>query len=59
VVKLAVISPDLSREKPEVPASIGIYKTPDLETMARRGVVYTLAPSYKDIMSSGPGQTMD
>jgi photosystem II stability/assembly factor-like uncharacterized protein len=44
----SVISPDLSREKTEVPASIGVYRTPDLATMARRGVIYTVAPSYKD-----------
>jgi photosystem II stability/assembly factor-like uncharacterized protein len=44
-----VISPDLSREHPEVPASIGVYRTPEMATMARRGVVYTLAPSYKDV----------
>jgi photosystem II stability/assembly factor-like uncharacterized protein len=42
------ISPDLSRERAEVPASIGVYRTPDMASMARRGVVYTLAPSYKD-----------
>ena len=44
-----VISPDLSREHPDVPASIGVYRTPELATMARRGVVYTIAPSYHDI----------
>ena len=44
-----IISPDLSREQPEVPASIGVYRTPDLAKMARRGVIYTLAPSPKDI----------
>jgi photosystem II stability/assembly factor-like uncharacterized protein len=43
-----VVSPDLSRERTEVPASVGVYRTPDMATMARRGVVYTLAPSYKD-----------
>lgn len=43
-----VISPDLSREHPEVPASVGVFTTPDLASMARRGVIYTLAPSYKD-----------
>ena len=42
-----VISPDLSREKTAVPASIGVFRTKDLETMKRRGVVYTLAPAYK------------
>ncbi|MBP7476090.1 MAG: hypothetical protein KA810_12615 [Pyrinomonadaceae bacterium] len=44
-----VISPDLSREKWDVPDNVGIYKTKDMETMPRRGVVYTVAPSYKDI----------
>jgi photosystem II stability/assembly factor-like uncharacterized protein len=42
------ISPDLSREKPEVPESIGVYRTPDLARQPRRGVIYTVAPSYKD-----------
>ena len=44
-----VISPDLSREKSTVPESIGVFRTKDLETMKRRGVVYTLAPAYKDV----------
>jgi photosystem II stability/assembly factor-like uncharacterized protein len=44
-----LISPDLSREHADVPASIGIYRTNEMTTMARRGVVYTLAPSYKDV----------
>ncbi|MFL6228378.1 MAG: VPS10 domain-containing protein [Pyrinomonadaceae bacterium] len=44
-----LISPDLSREHADVPASIGVYRTPEMATMARRGVVYTLAPSYKDV----------
>ncbi len=43
-----VISPDLSREKPEVPESIGIYRTPEMAKMNRRGVIYTVAPSYVD-----------
>jgi photosystem II stability/assembly factor-like uncharacterized protein len=43
-----IISPDLSREKTEVPASIGVYRTPEMERMPRRGVIYTVAPSYKD-----------
>ena len=43
-----VISPDLSREKPEVPESIGIFRTPQLAKQPRRGVIYTVAPSYKD-----------
>ncbi len=44
-----VISPDLSRESPEVPASVGIYATDNLKTMPRRGVIYTVAPSPKDV----------
>ncbi len=44
-----VISPDLSREKPEVPASIGVFRRPEMETQPRRGVIYALAPSPKDV----------
>jgi photosystem II stability/assembly factor-like uncharacterized protein len=43
------ISPDLTRESYDIPESVGIFNTPDLKTMARRGVIYTLAPSYQDI----------
>ncbi len=43
-----VISPDLSRERPEVPANIGIYRTPEMARQPRRGVIYTVAPSYRD-----------
>ena len=41
-------SPDLSSEQPAVPDSIGVFRTPDLDKMPRRGVIYTVAPSYKD-----------
>ncbi|MBX7219967.1 MAG: glycoside hydrolase [Blastocatellia bacterium] len=44
-----IISPDLSREKTEVPESIGVYRTPAMETMPRRGVIYTVAPSSRDV----------
>jgi hypothetical protein len=44
-----VISPDLTRESWDVPASVGIYTNGDMKTMPRRGVIYTVAPSYKDI----------
>ena len=44
-----VISADLSREKPDVPPSIGVYKSAEMETMPRRGVIYTVAPSFKDV----------
>lgn len=44
-----VISPDLSRESWDIPQSVGIYTDDNLKTMPRRGVIYTVAPSYKDI----------
>ncbi len=44
-----VISPDLSREKWEVPENIGIYRTPEMATMPRRGVIYTVAPSFQEL----------
>jgi photosystem II stability/assembly factor-like uncharacterized protein len=44
-----VISPDLSREKYDIPDSIGVYRKPEMATMARRGVIYTIAPSNSDI----------
>ena len=50
-----IISPDLSREKWEVPENIGIYATKEMETMPRRGVIYTVAPSYKDVKTIWAG----
>jgi photosystem II stability/assembly factor-like uncharacterized protein len=47
-----VISPDLSREKPDVPESVGVYKTAETEKELgerRRGVIYTVAPSPQDV----------
>ena len=44
-----VISPDLSRDKWDVPANVGVYTTKEMEMMPRRGVIYTVAPSYKDV----------
>ncbi len=43
-----IISPDLSREKPELPENIGDFKTPQMENMARRGVIYAVGPSPLD-----------
>jgi photosystem II stability/assembly factor-like uncharacterized protein len=43
------ISPDLTRESWDVPASVGVYTSEELKKMPRRGVVYTVAPSFKDI----------
>jgi photosystem II stability/assembly factor-like uncharacterized protein len=44
-----VISPDLSRESWDIPASVGIYANEDMKKMPRRGVIYTVAPSPIDI----------
>jgi photosystem II stability/assembly factor-like uncharacterized protein len=41
-----IISPDLTRDRPDVPESIGVFRTPELKTMDRRAVIYTVAPSY-------------
>lgn len=44
-----IISPDLSRESPEVPQNIGIYRTSALAKQPRRGVIYSVAPSPSDV----------
>ncbi len=43
------ISPDLTREHWDIPQGVGIYTSDELKKMPRRGVIYTVAPSYKDI----------
>ncbi|MFM6926771.1 MAG: hypothetical protein ACKOU7_14780 [Ferruginibacter sp.] len=47
--KWDIISPDLSRESWEIPASVGVYTKDEMKKMPRRGVIYTVAPSYVDI----------
>ena len=45
-----VISPDLTRTTyADVPESVGVYRTDAMKTMPRRGVIYTIAPSFKAI----------
>ena len=44
-----IISPDLTRESWEIPPSVGVYTSADMKTMPRRGVIYTVAPSFIDI----------
>ncbi len=44
-----IISPDLSRERPEVPKSVGDFETPEMATMARRGVIYAVSPSPLEV----------
>lgn len=43
------ISPDLSREKYELPASVGKYKEDATKQARRRGVIYAVAPSPLDL----------
>lgn len=43
------MSPDLTRESWDIPASVGIYNSDELKKMPRRGVIYTVAPSPLDI----------
>jgi len=44
-----IISPDLSREQPEVPECVGDFRTTELETMPRRGVIYAVGASPLDV----------
>jgi photosystem II stability/assembly factor-like uncharacterized protein len=43
------ISPDLAREKPGIPASLGNLAAEDTKADEQRGVIYSLAPSFKDV----------
>ena len=43
------ISPDLTREKYEIPASVGVYTEDARKEATRRGVIYAVAPSHKDV----------
>ncbi|MDQ3171480.1 MAG: glycoside hydrolase [Acidobacteriota bacterium] len=42
------ISPDLSRETWEAPANVGKFRGTPAAAATRRGVIYTVAPSYLD-----------
>jgi len=44
-----VLSTDLTRSTWDIPKSVGIYTSDKLKTMPRRGVIYTVAPSHKNI----------
>jgi photosystem II stability/assembly factor-like uncharacterized protein len=47
------ISPDLTRQPPSssdaLPANVGIFASQDPEKGKHRGVIYTIAPSFKDV----------
>ena len=42
------ISPDLTRANWEVPANVGKYRDTEAARPSQRGVIYTVAPSYRD-----------
>ncbi len=44
-----VISPDLTRGDPGVPLSFGVFAESDKDKGKHRGVIYSLAPSPKDV----------
>jgi photosystem II stability/assembly factor-like uncharacterized protein len=43
------ISPDLTRTEPGVPTSVGSFISKNPDTAKQRGVIYSLAPSFKNI----------
>jgi len=43
-----VISPDLTRESYEIPANLGVFGASDPEKGKHRGVIYAVAPSFKE-----------
>lgn len=47
--KWEIISPDLTRKQPEVPASVGDFKIPEMETMRQRAVIYAVSASPLDV----------
>ncbi|NJN42551.1 MAG: glycoside hydrolase, partial [Flammeovirgaceae bacterium] len=43
-----IISPDLTRKQPEVPASVGDFKTEEMKTMQQRAVIYAVDGATMD-----------
>jgi photosystem II stability/assembly factor-like uncharacterized protein len=43
-----IVSPDLTREDPGVPATLGVFADTDPAKGKHRGVIYSIAPSPKD-----------
>jgi len=44
-----VISPDLSRKTYDIPASVGTFSEDAKKQATQRGVIYAVAPSYKNV----------
>ena len=43
-----IVSPDLTRQNYDVPPSYGMYTDGNLERAKNRGVIYTIAPSFRN-----------
>jgi photosystem II stability/assembly factor-like uncharacterized protein len=50
-----VISPDLTRPTYEIPANLGAFAAADPEKGKHRGVIYAVAPSYKEVSTIWAG----
>jgi len=44
-----IISPDLTRQNYDVPPSYGMFTNGDLSLAKNRGVIYTVAPSFRNV----------
>jgi len=44
-----IISPDLTRKQPEIPESVGDFKTKEMETMRQRAIIYAVSASALDV----------
>ena len=44
-----IVSPDLSRASYDIPANLGAFTESDPEKGKHRGVIYAVAPSFKDV----------
>jgi photosystem II stability/assembly factor-like uncharacterized protein len=50
-----VISPDLTRETYEIPKNLGVFAASDPEKGKHRGVIYAVAPSFKEMSTIWAG----
>jgi photosystem II stability/assembly factor-like uncharacterized protein len=49
------ISPDLTREKPSVPPSVGTFAEKNAEAVKQRGAIYALSPSFQNVSTLWAG----
>jgi len=45
----SIVSPDLTRAKYDIPASVGVFTEEARKEAKQRGVIYSIAPSHKDV----------